>query len=127
VGENPRPLIVWNRGERRVAMITDQKNKFGLTGEIKMMSMVKAITVATGGATLWWKAFRQREPIWDVAPAELLVREAGGIVTNVDGLPLYFAADGKVDNSERGCVLTSNGTRWHRLATKVIRPYLDNK
>jgi 3'(2'), 5'-bisphosphate nucleotidase len=126
VGENPKPLIAWNGGERRVAMINDQKNKLGLTGEIKMMSMVKAIIVATGGARLWCKAFRKREAVWDVAPAELLVREAGGIVTNVDGLPLYFAADGKVKNSERGCVFTSNGPRWHRFARKVIRPYLDD-
>jgi 3'-phosphoadenosine 5'-phosphosulfate (PAPS) 3'-phosphatase len=127
VGEDPRPLIAWNGGEKRVAMIQEQKERLGLTGEIRAMSMVKAIIVATGGARVYCKAFCQREYVWDVAPVELFVREAGGIVTNIDGLPLYFAADGKVDNSERGCLFTSNGPLWHRRAREVIRPYLDKK
>jgi hypothetical protein len=108
-------------------MIEDQKKQLGLTGDIKAMSMVKALVVGTGGASLYCKAFCAREPVWDVAPCELFVREAGGIVTNVDGLPLYFAADGTVDNSERGCLFTSNGPLWHRRACDVIRPYLDKK
>ena len=53
---------------------------------------------------------------WDIAAGNLLIKEAGGIITNEKGEPIDFSAP--------SCVLASNPKvydEFFRIATKVIK------
>jgi 2'-5' RNA ligase len=100
-------------------MVNEQKRILGLTSEHRMMGMVKALVVACGKARLYVRGAGS-EYVWDIAPVELLIREAGGMVTNIDGKFLAFGENGRVQGTERHSVFTSNGPRWHRLACEAV-------
>jgi len=52
---------------------------------------------------------------WDIAPAVLLVQEAGGLATQVDGAPFNF----KSPVAKQNGILVA-GPRRHRLALKIL-------
>jgi len=59
-----------------------------------------------------------REKIWDQAAGSLLVAEAGGRISDLDGLPLDFTM-GRLLENNRG-VVASNG-HLHEAALKALR------
>lgn len=86
----------------------------GITApSIRMDSQAKYAAVAAGQAVLYLrlpspKSPDYREKIWDHAAGVLVVEEAGGRVTDMNGKPLDFASDARFPNN-RG-VVVSNGT-----------------
>lgn len=79
---------------------------------LRMDSQAKYGVVAQGEAALYLrfpspKSPDYREKIWDHAAGALLVEEAGGCVTDMDGQPLCFAC-GRELRRNRG-VIASNG------------------
>jgi 3'(2'), 5'-bisphosphate nucleotidase len=76
---------------------------------------IKYVRVAEGEleVALW---LTPREKLWDTCAPEVLVREAGGLVTDVDGAPLRYDRAGHV----RG-VVASNGTRHAQVAAECRR------
>ncbi|MDY7016311.1 MAG: 3'(2'),5'-bisphosphate nucleotidase [Cyanobacteriota bacterium] len=79
---------------------------------LEMDSQAKYGAIARGQADLYLRIPRPefatlREKIWDHAAGAIVVSEAGGTMTDLDGLPLDFSAGSKLYNN-RG-IVASNG------------------
>lgn len=85
--------------------------QLGITREpVRMDSQAKYATVARGEASIYLRlptSTDYRENIWDHAAGKLVVEEAGGTVTDIDGRPLDFA-QGKKLRANRGIVATQS-------------------
>lgn len=60
-------------------------------------SMAKHVVLASGGAEIFFRTLPRKEPghrekIWDVAAGALVIEEAGGCVTDLEGRELDFGA-----------------------------------
>lgn len=76
---------------------------------IRLDSQAKYAVVATGGADAYLRLPTRpgyQERIWDHAGGVIVVEEAGGRVTDVDGKPLDFGRGGRLD-ANRGVVVTN--------------------
>jgi 3'(2'), 5'-bisphosphate nucleotidase len=90
---------------------------------IRMDSQAKYAVLAAGSGELYLRLISPQKPdyrekIWDQAAGSLLVEEAGGRVTDLDGKPLNFSM-GRNLVKNRG-VLASNGPL-HQAALKALR------
>jgi HAL2 family 3'(2'),5'-bisphosphate nucleotidase len=88
---------------------------------VRMDSQAKYAAVAAGSADVYLRLPTRpgyQECVWDHAAGMLLVQEAGGRVTDVDGKPLDFAAGARLARN-RGVVAT-NG-RMHDRVLAAIR------
>jgi 3'(2'), 5'-bisphosphate nucleotidase len=90
---------------------------------VRMDSQAKYAVLAAGQAELYLRLLSPQKPdykekIWDQAAGSLVVEEAGGWVTDLDGKPLDFTA-GRSLTFNRG-VLASNG-HLHAVALKSLR------
>ena len=84
---------------------------------LRLDSQAKYATVARGEADIYFRLPTRKgyvEKIWDHAGGVLIVEEAGGVVTDIDGKPLEFQ-HGIGLTSNRG-VLVTNG----RLHEQVL-------
>ena len=80
------------------------------TPSVRMDSLCKYAIVARGDATFYLRIPSQKsyvEKVWDHAAGYIMVREAGGKVTDIDGKPLDFAT-GRLLSKNRG-IIASNG------------------
>ena len=87
---------------------------------LRLDSQAKYAVVARGEADIYLRMPTRadyREKIWDHAAGALIVEEAGGTVTDVDGRPLDFTRGPRLE-ANRG-VVVSNG-RWHPRAIAAI-------
>jgi 3'(2'), 5'-bisphosphate nucleotidase len=76
----------------------------------RMDSQAKHALVACGHADLFFRIPadpRYREQVWDHAAGTLIVEEAGGCVTDLDGKPLDFGAGPRLVHNEG--IVVSNG------------------
>ncbi|SFI81417.1 3'(2'),5'-bisphosphate nucleotidase [Planctomicrobium piriforme] len=84
--------------------------KLGIAGEpVRMDSQAKYGAVARGDAEIYLRLPTRKgyeEKIWDHAGGVLVLEEAGGKVTDIDGHPLDFAAGSTLKNN-RGVVVTN--------------------
>jgi 3'(2'), 5'-bisphosphate nucleotidase len=92
------------------------------TPPLRMDSQAKYAVVARGGAELIFRLLSPsrpdyREKIWDQAAGSILVEEAGGRVTDIQGSPLDFTAGRELVNNVG--VLVSNGSL-HRAAQAAL-------
>lgn len=84
---------------------------------LRMDSQAKYAEVARGGASIYLRLPTRadyRECIWDHAAGKIVVEEAGGNVTDVDGKPLRFGIGPRL--AENRGVIATNG----RLHTRVV-------
>lgn len=78
---------------------------------VRIDSQAKYAVLALGGAELYLRIPtnpRRREKIWDHAAGSIVVTEAGGSVTDLDGVPLDFGR-GRTLSINRG-IVASNGS-----------------
>jgi 3'(2'), 5'-bisphosphate nucleotidase len=96
--------------------------RLGVTSPpLRIDSQAKYAVVARGEADLYLRLPTRpdyREKIWDHAAGALIVAEAGGVVTDIAGLPLEFQHGCELA-ANRG-VIVSNG-RLHELVITVLR------
>lgn len=90
---------------------------------VRMDSQAKYAVLAAGQAELYLRLLSPQKPdykekIWDQAAGSLVVEEAGGRVTDLDGKPLDFTA-GRRLSLNRG-ILASNA-HLHAVALKSLR------
>jgi 3'(2'), 5'-bisphosphate nucleotidase len=90
---------------------------------IRMDSQAKYSILAAGQAEVYVRLLSPQQPdykerIWDQAAGSLLVEEAGGRVTDLDGQPLDFTA-GRLLRNNRG-ILATNG-HLHSSALRALR------
>lgn len=84
----------------------------GITNDpVRLDSQAKYAVVARGEADIYLRLPTRkdyREKIWDHAGGVLVVEEAGGRVTDIDGRPLDFQQGSELRNN-RGVVVTNGG------------------
>lgn len=90
---------------------------------VRMDSQAKYVVLAGGGGDLLLRLISSRSPnykekIWDQAAGSLVLEEAGGKITDLDGKPLDFS-HGRTLAENRG-VCASNG-RLHEAALAGLR------
>ncbi|XGB43308.1 MAG: 3'(2'),5'-bisphosphate nucleotidase [Nodosilinea sp. LVE1205-7] len=96
----------------------------GITApSMRMDSQAKYAAVAAGQAVLYLrlpspKSPNYREKIWDHAAGTLVVEEAGGQVTDMEGKPLDFSRSARLEHN-RG-VIVSNG-HLHQAVLAALR------
>jgi 3'(2'), 5'-bisphosphate nucleotidase len=84
--------------------------RLGITADpARMDSQAKYAVVARGGAEIYLRLPTRadyREKIWDHAAGALVIREAGGTVTDVAGRPLEFTHGAEL-SANRGVIVTN--------------------
>jgi HAL2 family 3'(2'),5'-bisphosphate nucleotidase len=94
--------------------VLDFARSLGITNFIPLDSMAKLCMVADGSSEIYIKPMNmQRSYTWDFLPGELLVKEAGGVITDIRGNPIQYVND-KCKITAPG-LIASNGIRHEEL------------
>jgi len=100
--------------------------RLGITAPpYRIDSQCKYAVVARGEASIYLRLPRDtsyREKVWDHAAGVVVVEEAGGRVTDLDGRPLDFS-EGRLLGTHRGIVATNGGI--HDQVLEACRAELD--
>jgi 3'(2'), 5'-bisphosphate nucleotidase len=100
-------------GHTNVGQIDRIAEKLGIVAEpVRMDSQAKYAVVAGGGGELLLRLLSEKQPnykecIWDQAAGSIILEEAGGRITDLEGKPLDFSQGRKLKNNTG--VLASNG------------------
>ena len=96
--------------------------QMGITEKKEMVSMTKGFMIAADAACAYVRVpwGNCEEHVWDIAPFELLVREAGGIATLGNGKPISYKKDANVEGTVIGCIFSNKGKEFH---DKLIKEY----
>ena len=119
-----RLLRSFEAGHTNPGQIDEFVHLLGVRAEpVRMDSQAKYAVLAAGQGELLVRLLSSskpdyREKIWDQAAGSLIIQEAGGTITDLDGNPLDFTA-GRTLANNRG-VLASNG-RLHSTALIALR------
>ncbi len=90
-GDPDRVVLIDNYPEPRGTALA-ALNELSMTGYVESGSIaLKICRVADGKADLFFKNVTLRD--WDVAPGELILFEAGGVMTGIDGAPFPYHGD----------------------------------
>jgi 3'(2'), 5'-bisphosphate nucleotidase len=117
-------LRSFESGHTNVSQIDQVADALGVKVEpVRMDSQAKYAVLAAGHGELYLRLLSPKKPdyrekIWDQAAGSLIVEEAGGWVTDLDGKPLDFTA-GRTLTNNRG-ILASNG-HLHPQALQALR------
>jgi len=117
---NPADAVVCESVEAAHAAHSVQAgiaDRLGITAPpYRIDSQCKYAVVARGEASIYLRLPRDasyREKVWDHAAGSIVIEEAGGRVTDVDGRPLDFS-EGRLLGTQRGIVAT-NGAIHERV------------
>jgi 3'(2'), 5'-bisphosphate nucleotidase len=119
-----RLLRSFESGHTNVGKIDQFAQQLGVQAEpVRMDSQAKYAVLAAGDGELYLRLLSPQKPdyrekIWDQAAGSLIVEEAGGWVTDLNGKPLDFTA-GRTLALNRG-ILASNG-HLHAAALQALR------
>lgn len=119
-----RILRSFESGHTNVNQIDQFADALGVKADpVRMDSQAKYAVLAAGHGELYLRLLSPKKPdyrekIWDQAAGSLIVEEAGGWVTDLDGKPLDFTA-GRTLANNRG-ILASNG-HLHPPALQTLR------
>jgi 3'(2'), 5'-bisphosphate nucleotidase len=123
VGSSPARKLLYSDSTGGMSpAVKGVADRLHFDGAVAMISMSKAFVLATGHGVLWPKChLGHTEAMWDVAPFELFVREAGGITSTVHGTPIKYADNGTVADSDEGLVFSAAGPEFHEEARLALR------
>ena len=122
--EQARLLCSFESEHTNVGQIEAFAQTLGIQAEpVRMDSQVKYAVLAAGKGELLLRLLSPSKPnyqekIWDQAAGSLILEEAGGRITDLDGKPLDFQT-GRTLVQNRG-ILASNGAL-HRLALQALQ------
>jgi len=112
-GDPDRVLLIDNYPEPRASALAAFQD-LSMTGYVESGSIaLKICRIADGTADLFFKDVTLRD--WDVAPAELILSEAGGLMTGIDGAPFLYVGDWVKPGviAARSEVLLERFQAWH--------------
>ena len=118
-----RLLRSFEAGHTSVGGIDLFARKLGIAAEpVRMDSQAKYAVLAAGEGEIYLRLLSPKKPnyrekIWDQAAGSLVVEEAGGTVTDLDGRPLDFTA-GRTLAHNRGICATN--TLLHSVALEAL-------
>ena len=105
-------------------IMIDQK----IREEVLDSSMTKGFVLAAGAACIYLRIrSRHDETVWDIAPFELVVREAGGFATDIDGKQLQYSKEGRVVGSNKGLIFTFKDQKFHDRVVSLYRKFYYKK
>lgn len=119
-----RLLRSFESGHTNISQVDQFAHAMGVEVEpISLDSQAKYSLLAAGQAEVYVRLLSPQKPdykekIWDQAAGSLLVKEAGGIVSDLDGKPLDFTT-GRTLQKNRG-ILATNGYL-HQVALQALR------
>jgi 3'(2'), 5'-bisphosphate nucleotidase len=122
-GAQARLMRSFESGHTDVGLIDHIAEHLGVQVEpVRMDSQAKYAVLASGGGEVILRLLSPKQPdyrekIWDQAAGSLILEEAGGRITDLDGKPLDFIQGRKLVNN-RG-VLASNG-HLHETLLKTL-------
>jgi len=134
-GASPRRITVGNSNDPTVARFCESVESghsahgdsakiaatLGISSTpVRLDSQAKYAVVARGEADIYLRMPTRkdyREAIWDHAAGALIVAEAGGIVTDIDGKPLDFTRGPRLE-ANRGVVVAN--AQWHPRVIAAI-------
>ena len=108
--QNPRFVDSTRPGGEAGALFDRLGGRFVECGSIGL----KICRVAEGSADVFMKRFRFK--LWDVAPGEVILREAGGSLGNWEGKPFDYLASDVVQRS----LLAAPGGTWKTFARAIV-------
>lgn len=123
VGAEARMLFSYESAHTNVEVISRFIKEMGIVNDpVRIDSQAKQGLLAAGDGEFLLRiptmeAPDYKEKIWDQAAGAIVIEEAGGRVTDLDGKPLDFSAGRKLKNN-RG-VLCSNGVL-HEKALEIL-------
>ncbi len=125
--KNARLLRSYELGHTNSAQIDAlQREMGGKTDPVQMDSQAKYALLAAGKGEIYLRLLSPnrmdyKEKIWDQAAGSIIVEEAGGVVTDLDGAPLDFS-QGRTLKGNRG-ICASNGILHDRIldAIRIVR------
>jgi 3'-phosphoadenosine 5'-phosphosulfate (PAPS) 3'-phosphatase len=98
--------------------------KIGITNFVQIDSMAKFAMVADESADLYIKPLDMEHSFtWDFLPGDLIVREAGGTVTDLNGTPIRFK-DNKCIFTKPGII--SSNALLHKKILSLIKENFSN-
>lgn len=112
-GDPNRAVLIDNYPEPRASALAAFQ-ELSMSGYVESGSIaLKICRVADGTADLFFKDVTLRD--WDVAPAELILLEAGGVMTGIDGAPFPYVGDWVKPGliAARSEVLLERFQAWH--------------
>jgi 3'(2'), 5'-bisphosphate nucleotidase len=118
-----RLLRSFESGHTNVSQIDTFASELGAKAEpVRMDSQAKYAVLASGGGEIYLRLLSStqpsyREKVWDQAAGSIVIEEAGGQVTDLDGKPLDFTR-GRTLASNRG-ICATNGYL-HQRALEVL-------
>ncbi|EAZ25001.1 hypothetical protein OsJ_08781 [Oryza sativa Japonica Group] len=88
---------------------------------LRVYSMVKYAAIARGDVEIFMKFARAgyKEKIWDHAAGVVIIREAGGVITDAGGRPLDFSRGVFLEGLDRGIIACSGPLLHHRIVGAV--------
>ena len=107
--------------QARIARVLHGPNALDDKGEIinarRMDSQAKHGVLARGGAEIFVRLPKPGycEYIWDHAAGFVVIEEAGGRLTDIDGREIVFSLGAKLSPSVRGIAMTNGGMFHDRL------------
>lgn len=107
--------------QARIAELMHGPGALDENGEIikarRMDSQAKHGVLARGGAEIFVRIPQPgyQEWIWDHAAGFVVIKEAGGRLTDIDGNEVDFSLGAKLDKSVRGIAMSNGGTFHDRL------------
>ena len=122
--DSPKEVIVTTkqRAEKNENLMEYITNELGIKEQIHMVSMTKGFVVAANAGCAYiripWSV--NDEYVWDIAPFELIVREAGGFSTLANGEPLTYNKNSRVNDTSKGCIFTNKDAAFHAKVCKVF-------
>ncbi|MFX1238402.1 MAG: inositol monophosphatase family protein, partial [Promethearchaeota archaeon] len=98
--------------------VTKFAREIGISNFIQIDSMAKFAMVADGSADLYIKPLDEEYSFtWDFLPGDLIVREAGGQVSDLIGTPIKFK--GKKCMWNKPGIISSNGLIHEKIIKKI--------
>ena len=100
-----------------------------ITEPIKIIGQAKHGVLARGEASVYMNLLKPgqedyRETIWDYAAGIIVVEEAGGVVTDLDGQALDFSQGKKLTNN---CGILATNGKLHPQLLKCLREWTEKK
>jgi 3'(2'), 5'-bisphosphate nucleotidase len=111
--KHARVLRSYEAGHTNAGLIEDVVAELGIEAEpVRMDSQAKYAVLAAGGGELLFRLLSPKRPdyrecIWDQAAGSIVLEEAGGRITDLDGRPLNFTTGRKLTHNRGICA--SNG------------------